>query len=92
VIHIQNSLSDSYLDFSLCVSHYLSAILEEFTHSSHYSQDDDCDTKGCNSIQNLKTIRKMDMNFKFEATAINLTHRTHEAKYTEQEKIPKCPV
>lgn len=62
---------------------------EEFTHSSHYNQGNDCNMKGYNSIQNVTTIRKMDMNLKFEAIAVNLTHRTHEAKHTDEEKKPK---
>lgn len=92
MIHIQNSLSDSYLDISLRACHYPAARQEEFTHSSHYNQDNDCNMKGCNSIQNVTTIRKMKMNLKFEATAVSLTHRTHEAKHTEEEKNPKCHI
>ena len=92
MIHIQNSVSDSYLDISLHASRYLSTRQEVFTHSSHYNQDNDCNMKGCNSIQNVTTIRKMDMNLKFEAIAVSLTHRTHEAKHTEEEKNPKCHV
>lgn len=79
----ENSLSDSYLNISSCDSHYLSARQEEFTNFSHCSQDNDCKMKGCNSTQNVTTISKMDMNLKFEAIAVSLTHRTHEAKHTE---------
>lgn len=84
--------SDSYLDISLRVSHYLATRQEKFTYSSHYNQDNDWNIKRCNSIQNITTIRKVNMNLKFEAIAVSLTHRTHDAKHTEKEENSKCHV